>query len=338
MVRALINVKDYGAIGDGAHDDTIAIRNAVGAIPSTGGAVGFPIGEYKVTDTITISTTGSHLVGTGKRSTMFYFNPSSAKPLFSFTAGASTLALCSARRFSIYGQGSFQKIGIQALDVSDLVIDDVEVKNWTGNTSIGLQAKGRDMLTLRNFYCFADRPISLEENPNAEGTTADHFHFRDIYLVPQMATESSIVIGPDLSCSNLTIDGYVAFCYGLHGLYQNDSSPGGYRNTGWRLGNIRREHSESSAGYSIYINHPLEILSCDHIRCAVDGNGIYLRQIDAVTLLNCFYDGDGISLNADSSSQNILLQNFLREGDSTMTMTGLEKTFDQPPIEIWQPS
>lgn len=50
----LINVKDYGALGNGVADDTVAIRNAIAASFSSGRTVVFPGGDYRVTATITI--------------------------------------------------------------------------------------------------------------------------------------------------------------------------------------------------------------------------------------------------------------------------------------------
>lgn len=48
----IINVKDFGAKGDGATDDTAAIQAAINAIPSTGGFILFPGSTYKITGTI----------------------------------------------------------------------------------------------------------------------------------------------------------------------------------------------------------------------------------------------------------------------------------------------
>jgi len=42
------NVRDYGAVGNGIHDDTSAIQAAINALPSTGGTVFVPAGTYLV--------------------------------------------------------------------------------------------------------------------------------------------------------------------------------------------------------------------------------------------------------------------------------------------------
>jgi hypothetical protein len=49
-----VNVRDFGAKGDGVTDDTAALQAAVAAIPSSGGTICFPVGTYKVTKNITL--------------------------------------------------------------------------------------------------------------------------------------------------------------------------------------------------------------------------------------------------------------------------------------------
>ena len=50
-----VSVKDFGAVGDGSTDDTVAIQNAINYAGTVNGAtVYFPTGTYKVTSTLTI--------------------------------------------------------------------------------------------------------------------------------------------------------------------------------------------------------------------------------------------------------------------------------------------
>lgn len=46
-----INVRNRGAYGDGVHDDTTAIQNAINALPAAGGTVFLPAGTYLVDPT-----------------------------------------------------------------------------------------------------------------------------------------------------------------------------------------------------------------------------------------------------------------------------------------------
>ena len=50
----VVNVKDFGAVGNGIADDTAAIQAAVNAMATDGGHLYFPAGSYKVTTAISI--------------------------------------------------------------------------------------------------------------------------------------------------------------------------------------------------------------------------------------------------------------------------------------------
>ena len=72
------NVRDFGARGDGANDDTGAIQAAL----NTGRAVRIPAGIYRITSQLAFSTPGQSIVGDGRRSTIIRVSPSTG-----FTTG-----------------------------------------------------------------------------------------------------------------------------------------------------------------------------------------------------------------------------------------------------------
>lgn len=86
--RTFINVIDYGAVGDGVHDDTEAIQKAINdnvphlALPAEwwGADIFFPAGKYVVSDTI-ILPGYVNLIGEGRGQTMLYLNANTNKPL-----------------------------------------------------------------------------------------------------------------------------------------------------------------------------------------------------------------------------------------------------------------
>lgn len=61
-----VNVKWFGAFGDGLTDDTAAIQAAMDAMPD-GGIVFFPDGTYRTTSKLIVKTRNVMLTGTGKR-------------------------------------------------------------------------------------------------------------------------------------------------------------------------------------------------------------------------------------------------------------------------------
>ncbi|TWI01768.1 pectate lyase-like protein [Luteimonas cucumeris] len=50
----VLNVRDYGAAGDGVNDDTAAFQAAINALPSAGGTVEVPAGTYKIDAVVSV--------------------------------------------------------------------------------------------------------------------------------------------------------------------------------------------------------------------------------------------------------------------------------------------
>lgn len=67
-----LNVKDYGAVGNGVADDTAAIQTALNAVPTNGGVVYFPAGNYLITSSLSVTVTGTALQGDGFGSAIRY--------------------------------------------------------------------------------------------------------------------------------------------------------------------------------------------------------------------------------------------------------------------------
>ena len=68
------NVRDYGAAGDGATDDTAAIQAAI----TTGRRVRIPAGIYRITAQLACATPGQSIVGDGRMSTFIRVTASGA--------------------------------------------------------------------------------------------------------------------------------------------------------------------------------------------------------------------------------------------------------------------
>lgn len=93
-VDDFLSVRDFGAKGDGVTDDTAAIRNAIHAVSSRSplfygyrmgtGALYFPEGVYRITESGLLSDTGGFLQsgmtlrGAGKRNTILWLDPAAA--------------------------------------------------------------------------------------------------------------------------------------------------------------------------------------------------------------------------------------------------------------------
>lgn len=60
-----VTPQDYGATGNGTTDDTSAIQAALNALSTNGSTLFFPVGTYLISSTLTVSVTGTELVGAG---------------------------------------------------------------------------------------------------------------------------------------------------------------------------------------------------------------------------------------------------------------------------------
>lgn len=59
--KAVVSVSDFGVIGDGVTDDTVAIQAAINAANANRKVCYFPIGTYKITNTIVIPFGNNHI-------------------------------------------------------------------------------------------------------------------------------------------------------------------------------------------------------------------------------------------------------------------------------------
>lgn len=129
---APVNVKDFGAIGDGVADDTNAIQECINFALASSRNVFVPYGKYRLTSTITIpSSNGFKLQGEGFASTVdalstykasqFAMDAGIAQPVVWFSVGGDQLLIegmsflngTSGLKFSaISGTGTFKRITV----------------------------------------------------------------------------------------------------------------------------------------------------------------------------------------------------------------------------------
>ena len=67
-----VNIRDFGAVGDGIADDTQAFKKAIAAC-GLNKAVYLPAGTYRITDTVQIKKSGLSIRGDKKKGSVIYF-------------------------------------------------------------------------------------------------------------------------------------------------------------------------------------------------------------------------------------------------------------------------
>ncbi len=154
-----VNVKDYGAVGDGITDDTQSILAAIAACP-TGKAVLFPAGEYLTSASIVVSK-GIVLRGAGPGATKIIHNHSGKG--INFIPGSDRAGL---EDMHVYTKWSFYSYGgtkINFQDVSDSWIKNIETSGYTG---FHVYLIGTTHCEVRDSYFHNSYQDTIDVDPN----------------------------------------------------------------------------------------------------------------------------------------------------------------------------
>jgi len=120
----VINVKDFGAVGDGVTDDAAAIQAAM----NFGGTIYFPEGTYIVSQNISVTDKRSGVIGAHPTKTIFSFSGSSAGFTFNSGTDSSNTFLIENIQLIKSNQNSLDS-AIKIIGKSGLAIPTVSIAN-----------------------------------------------------------------------------------------------------------------------------------------------------------------------------------------------------------------
>jgi hypothetical protein len=298
-----VDVRAYGAVtlGTGvsaaqktANAATIkatidSVTGTDSPLTSGGQEIRLPPGDIYIDgDVVKLNKGGIRLVGMGPRATKLHIDSGVAITVSKDTAAV--LYQTEVSNLGIVGHGATNKVGIRAVDSSGLIIHNVEVNTLEGNTSIGLQIRGRELGTVSNSVFYADRPISIENNPNIE-IDFDTWNLHNVYTSAFDNTQGNIFIDNGVSLLNTTFDGYNIWTNGKYGLYWNDSSA--VTSAVLSISGARWEQAAASTGAAIYIAHT----STGRLEGLYISNTVFSTPYDAIDL-------KGVT-NVDMSTVNV---------------------------------
>ena len=208
-VNIPVSIKDFGAVGDGSHDDTTAVQAAINATNAHGGTIYMPKGVYKITSTLNIADSDLRLFGDGPYGTQLIFYPptSGAKLLNIYCAsncGATGLNYSSdikLENFGVFlGVNTTPAVAVFIRNASHVILDHIKIDSWTdvSGASIGLQTQGREYLILDGVQINATLPWSIEMNPDYPGAGVNEdcnfCHVRDSAFAALGSTQPVIKV------------------------------------------------------------------------------------------------------------------------------------------------
>jgi hypothetical protein len=128
-----LNVKDFGALGNGAHDDTAAIQSAINSLPAAGGIVLVPAGTYVISASLVLSE-GVRLTGSGSGSVLRVAASASGIDVIKIGDGVATVSFAGVSNIKISSDG--QKSGGAAIVLNNAY------RTWLESLSLEFQYRG----------------------------------------------------------------------------------------------------------------------------------------------------------------------------------------------------
>jgi hypothetical protein len=341
--------------GTNTTDLTAYIQAAIDALDTLGGGVlYFPQGVYKVTSTLTVAESGTHLMGAGMSATQINFAPTANDVCLEIANGASMVTRWSVSRMSFMSDDStYTKTAIDVQDAGTFEIADVEVggsvvvsstQYWSGANSIGLRLRGKEVGVLRNLWITADRPILISENPNDSAKAVDHFEFNNMYLIAN--ANPNIEVEDGCRLVNMHFTGNQAWVRGTYGFYWVDTQATAQNSANISFANIRTEQGTDTAAYSIYISlsgsgsSVLRDFRIQSSEFESGRHGFYFRNVRRVAIEDFTYNGASGKTSIDMTgiaNSMLTLNNAAMGASTTATLTDLVRVMEARPTTTTYP-
>lgn len=332
-------------------DLTTYIQAGIDAVEALGGAaLFFPVGDYLTTATLTVDGDGVHLVGSGPRSSVIKFAPTANDTCLYIAAGANPIWHILVQGLGIYSSDvTYTKIAIEIVDAKDHKLKDLLISGpsvggtntWTdsGDSSIGVYTKGRDMGHFEDLHVSADRPLLMGVNPNHTDLDVDFYLFESCIFVannnPIIEAQSGVQLTnvKFLGCSlNKGTDGFR--------WVSTAGTTNPYKIT---FDNCRIEQGESSSAYNFYIDFSgaggivVQDITFNDVYCDPSRHGFYLRSVQRVLMQPVYYAGNGTKTAIDFTAitNSVLMGSNCRlaSGAPTFTLTGFVRVFEPRPTQ-----
>ncbi len=283
-MRDVVSVKDFGAVGDGVTDDTAAIQAALDSLPSAGGEVYVPTGQYRVTAGL-VASKRVRLVGAG-----YSFLLASASPCVIVKAS------------TVSGP-------VLTLSASASTVENLSFLGEVGNTGDGILIRS-SRGTLRDVSVFQMGQDGIRIGTDAGNENCNLWYLSNVKTKSngQHGLHLSEGAGPLADTNAGTCVNIDAQSNGAAGVYLNGSQlntfvGGAYQNNG-----TYGIHLSSNASYHVFSGGDPEANSIAQVRldAGAVGNAFYMYTV--------LFSGFNIASTSDNNRIECLDRNRVISG------------------------
>lgn len=323
-LQEYVTVTDFGADPTGYRDSTIAFNTALSsACPVT---VRIPSGHYLLTGQVTISCVGTNLIGDGPQVVSLNFNPTATATalLLQNSSSATELAQNRIQGFTLYGEGTAVKTGIDMVDTEEVNIRDVSCSGssnaaWSDPThsSRCLYTQGRQGLWIENFVANADLPIEIGHDPRETSNIQidiDQSSFRNLYLIGN-TSKPCVTIDDDVILSQVVFSGMQSYVACSRAFSWVATTNVGI-SRGLTIKDDPRWEQSTANDYFVYISMPssghlynVKVENWNEGSANGGGNGFYFRNVIGAVIASGNYEDTNTFVNVDSSVIDLWMMN-----------------------------
>lgn len=199
-LRETVSVKDFGAVGDGVSDDTVAITNAIATCQSTFATLQFPPGNYVISSTITLS--GQPVLFMGQNEALWQRGSTLTNVTLTWTGGASPMFTVSNTDYAWVGMNVQNKGTATDFIAMEAGSQRIRLKRISFEVATGASEFSRSIIysngnrvgysEFSGIYFTGAAPKFIYINGNLGGITP--FSIKDRSIFESSATQASTIV------------------------------------------------------------------------------------------------------------------------------------------------
>lgn len=267
-------------------------------LPPEGRKLHIPAGYVRLSSGHNFRGQRFNIVGDGPNVSVIVFDPPAHGSAFKLDAeGKGGQYQSSIRDLGFVASGTLEKTAVHLVNAANVNLERLAIPagGWQGATSVGIKTQGRQFVRIRDCDISCARPLVIGANSALPSIAADYLSVTSCELSCTNFDGAVIEVESAATISNMAIRD-TALTGGATGFRYIDISNPIAPNINIQFENIRTEQGKDPNGWSFHIeskNNTIQSLILVNVRMDNLRNGIKVRNVQRLTMINCDIDQVG---------------------------------------------